>query len=91
MLANQCINRAKAVLLHMKVCDDKRQLCTNHQVFDNILHHACIKLLMFPVDQIAKLLIIPCVCLIELFWWRKSFTTMELLSISIVTAGVAIV
>eukprot|EP00879_Flechtneria_rotunda_P001975 GHRR01002150.1.p1 GENE.GHRR01002150.1~~GHRR01002150.1.p1 ORF type:complete len:375 (+),score=101.36 GHRR01002150.1:344-1468(+) len=41
--------------------------------------------------QIAKLLIIPFVCLVELFWMKRRFTMPVVGSIIIVTCGVAVV
>lgn len=41
--------------------------------------------------QIAKLLIIPFVCLVELFWMKRRFTVPVVCSILVVVTGVAIV
>jgi solute carrier family 35 protein E3 len=41
--------------------------------------------------QIAKLLIIPFVCLVELFWLRRSFSPQVVSSILVVIMGVGIV
>jgi solute carrier family 35 protein E3 len=41
--------------------------------------------------QIAKLLIIPFVCIVELVWLKKTFTVPVILSVVTVIAGVAIV
>lgn len=41
--------------------------------------------------QIAKLLIIPFVCLVELFWLKRSFTPEVTASVATVFLGVAIV
>jgi solute carrier family 35 protein E3 len=41
--------------------------------------------------QIAKLLIIPFVCLVELFWMGRRFTTPVVCSILLVILGVAVV
>lgn len=41
--------------------------------------------------QIAKLLIIPFVCLVELFWLKRRFAAPVVCSILVVVAGVAIV
>jgi solute carrier family 35 protein E3 len=42
-------------------------------------------------NQIAKLLIIPFVCLVELFWMGRRFTTPVVCSILLVILGVAVV
>lgn len=49
-----------------------------------------LSLLVSPL-QIAKLLIIPFVCLVELFWMKRRFTAPVVCSILVVVAGVAIV
>lgn len=41
--------------------------------------------------QVAKLLIIPCVCFMEIVLLRKRITLPEALSILLVVAGVAVV
>lgn len=41
--------------------------------------------------QIAKLLIIPFVCLVELFWMKRRFTTPVVCSILTVVLGVGVV
>ncbi len=41
--------------------------------------------------QIAKLLIVPCVCLVERFWLGKQFSKQVLLSVCTVIVGVAVV
>jgi solute carrier family 35 protein E3 len=41
--------------------------------------------------QIAKLLIIPFVCMVELFWLRRSFTPQVTSAILVVILGVGIV
>ncbi len=43
------------------------------------------------VLQIAKLLIIPFVCLVEKFWLGKEFTRGVVTSVLIVVTGVAVV
>jgi hypothetical protein len=43
------------------------------------------------VLQITKLLIIPCVCLLEMLMHRKTLTMAETLSIATVVMGVGIV
>ena len=43
------------------------------------------------IAQIAKLLIIPFVCLVEKFWLGKEFTRGVVTSVLVVVSGVAIV
>jgi solute carrier family 35, member E3 len=43
------------------------------------------------VEQIAKLLIIPFVCLVERFWLGKHFSRAVMGSVAVVVVGVAIV
>lgn len=47
--------------------------------------------LPYPVVQITKLLIIPCVCVLELVLQKKKLTLAEALSIATVVLGVGIV
>lgn len=44
-----------------------------------------------PCLQIAKLLIIPFVCLVELFWMGRRFTVPVVGAIMLVILGVAVV
>jgi solute carrier family 35 protein E3 len=46
---------------------------------------------LFMSSQIAKLLIIPFVCLVELFWLRRTFTPQTVMSILVVILGVGVV
>lgn len=46
---------------------------------------------LFTLLQIAKLLIIPFVCLVELFWLRRTFTPQTVMSILVVILGVGVV
>jgi solute carrier family 35 protein E3 len=48
-------------------------------------------LVMGVLLQIAKLLIIPFVCVVELVWMKRQFTPRVVCSILTVVAGVAIV
>ncbi|KAK9817184.1 hypothetical protein WJX72_010758 [[Myrmecia] bisecta] len=52
-----------------------------------------LSLLLNPVAlyQMAKLLVIPFICLVEYFWLKRTFTPPVLASIAVVIAGVAIV
>lgn len=51
-----------------------------------------LQLTILPGDiQIAKLLIIPFVCLVEKFWLGKEFTRGVVTSVLVVVTGVAVV
>ena len=55
-------------------------------------HTAAIASDCFACDmQIAKLLIIPFVCLVEKFWLGKEFTRGVVTSVLVVVTGVAVV
>ena len=74
------IGAAHAVTTHALTCITKL----------SPLKH-CTLTAMDCVMQIAKLLIIPFVCLVEKFWLGKEFTRGVVTSVLIVVTGVAVV
>lgn len=51
----------------------------------------CLKTSDCTALQIAKLLIIPFVCLVEKLWLKRTFTSFSIFSIGLVVSGVSIV